>query len=325
MSAICSFPQLQEVVIHGYDFGDELSLMDFFTHTSSNQTLRRFSVYGDMRLVSSNADLGYRTVAFPALELINLHCPLTSINPITTLLRYVAVPSLKSLLVKIKMSSFELIEFLEAQCWIQFFNLIGNVTTNCFKTLRISGHRFEEVDASYSLWKDVNLTVSKFLNLNKLSLEDFTIGAPILHSLHQNDVQKIINTWPGLRYLHLTSCQPFELGFDVLLDIALGLPSLCRLALSMDLQELPSLEAIPLLAHDLDRLELEISSMEPDGIVEVAQCIDKIFPRIASWSFECSNYPAFHHEATSILIALQRARRHEVERASLGMNGVTDE
>ena len=324
MSAICSFPQLQEVVIRGHNSGDELSLMDFFTHTSSNQTLRQFSLFGDMRLVSSNADPGYGTVAFPALESIDLHCLLTSINPITTLLCYVALPSLKSLLMMITMSSVKPIKSIEDQCWIQFFNLIGNVTTNHFKTLQISGHRFEEVDASYSLWKDVNLTVSKFLNLDKLSLEDFTIGAPILHSLHHNDVQKIINTWPGLRYFHLTSCRPFKLGFDVLLDIALGLPSLYRLALSMDLQQLPSLEAIPLLAHGLDRLELEISSMEPDSIMEFAQCIDKIFPRIDSWSFKCSNYPAFHQKATSILIALQRARKYEVKRVSLGMHEVND-
>jgi hypothetical protein len=181
------------------------------------------------------------------------------------------------------------------------------------------------VHALNSPWKDLDLTVSKFPDLDKLSLRSFVISVPILLSLHRNDIQKIINIWPDLQHLELTSCRPFRLGFDVLVDIALGLRNLSQLALSVDLQNLPSAEEIPLLCHGLESLALNISSMPPD-IANFAQSVDKIFPRLdsACWKFNCSEHPDFHNNATRLLVMLQTARRYEAKRACLGidMNGV---
>ena len=301
-----------------HDSDDPSVNTNLFTRISSNRTLRRFSLTGRTRFVSSISDLACEAVEFPSLEHIDLHCPLTSINPIASILESMTLPTLESLLISFDMSVKPTIPF-ENLGWLRFFSSIAKIPTNRFKDLTISSHSYAQEPASH--WKDVGLTLSEFPDLDGLSLEKFNIKLPILHSVNLSDVQKTIKFWPGLRELSLKSCRPSKLGFGVLVDIALGLPNLSDLTLSIDIQELPIPDEIPLLGHSLCRLELEISSMPQPGIMEFAQCVDKIFPGLYFWGFSCSNYPNVQNEATQILNMLKRARGYEAKRASLRLKG----
>jgi hypothetical protein len=158
-------------------------------------------------------------------------------------------------------------------------------------------------------WEHVGLTVSSLPNFDNLTLETFSVTPPFLCSLGRNDLQKIINSWPSLSTLELSSCRPSELDFTALVDIAVGLPHLEHLEIPLDIRDL-SLEGIPLLAHNLQYIDLDTLVPLEDFKV-LAQCIDRIFPYLKS----CSLYHDDHvrwQDASSLLFMLQNARRDEL-------------
>jgi len=171
-------------------------------------------------------------------------------------------------------------------------------------------------------WEHVCLTVSGFPNFDNLNLETFSITAPVLCYLFRIDLQKIINSWPNLSKLELTSCRSFGLDFTALIDIAVGLPHLKDLSIPLDVSRLLNLEGIPLLAHNLQRVYL--GTLVPLKVSEIiVQCVDRLFPYIKHCVFYHGDRLELQ-DVSSLLRMLQNARRDELGRAALGISGVKD-
>ena len=284
VSVICSLSQLQEISIFEDNrferksgrWGGEPALFDlsFFSRLSCKKTLRKFSLHW-LYIIQSDSSIW--TVEFPSLESIDLS--ITTIGPIADFFCHVMVPGLKELSIGLGSSPFgKLIKSTEAQYWNQFFDVIAVATTTHFKNLKIAGNR--SVDFC-ECWKGVGLTVSGFPDFSNLSLETFSIKWPLC-SLGQSDLEKVIHSWPYLSTLALASCWPSELDLMVLVDIAIGLPHLKSLYLSVNKLQCFNQRA-SLLNHNLQYLFLEtfVFVME----FELAQCINQIFPHLKNCIF----------------------------------------
>lgn len=103
-----------------------------------------------------------------------------------------------------------------------------------------------------------------------------------------------------------------------LLDIANGLPHLEHLGIPLDIRGPLSLETIPLLAHNLQSIDVDIFPSK--DFKKSVQCIDRIFPYLKRCSFYHVNDEM--DDASSLLHMLQNARRDELGRATLGITGV---
>jgi len=321
ISTVSSLSRLQGIRFEHKGSGDIPNFdLTFLPTLSCKKTLRKFTLDG-LHVFWSADSLNCGTVEFPLLESIDFGlCFLTSILPITELFRYTMVPSLKTLLFRLAPSPSKLIKSTEARSWHQFFDLLGKATTDHFKILQILGHSSYPAEKIREHWEHVCLTMSSFPNFHNLNLETFSITPPILYFLYRTDLQKIINSWPNLSKLELTSCLPSGVDFTTLIDIAVGLPHLKDLDIPFDLQKPLNFEGIPLLAHNLQHIHLGISVplKVPDILV---QSVDRIFPYLTTLEF----YRGDHlesHDVSPLLLMMQNARRDALRRTTLGISGV---
>lgn len=318
---INSLSRLQGVRLEHNGIGDIPTFdLSFLPSLSCKKTLRNFTLSG-LHVTWSLDSLNCGTVEFPLLESIDFGlCFLTSILPITELFRYTMVRSLKTLLFRLAPSTSKLIKAVEARCWHQFFDLLGKATTDHFKILQIMRHNSYPSEKIREHWEHVGLTVSSFPNFHNLKLETFSITPPILHLVFRFDLQKIINSWPNLSKLELTTCRSSFLDFTSLIDIAVGLPHLKDLDMPLNLQKSFNYERIPLLAHNLQHIQLDTSV--PLKVPEiVVQSVDRIFPHLKG----CAFYHGDHlgsYDVSSVLRMMQNARRDAPRRATLGISGV---
>lgn len=314
-------PQLQGISFEHSGSGDVPTFdLSIFPSLSCNKTLRKFTLDG-LHVIWSADSLKCGTVEFPLLESIDFgRCFLTSIRPITEIFRYTMVVSLKTLLIRFAPSPPKLVKAVEAPYWHQFFDLLGKATTNHFKILQILRHNSYPAEKFREHWEHVCLTVSGFPNFDNLNLETFSITPPVLCYLFRSDLQKIITSWPNLSKLELTSCRPSGLDFTTLIDIAVGLLHLKDLTIPLDVQRLLSLEGIPLLAHNLQRIQL--GTLVPLKVSEImVQCVDRLFPHLKHCVFYHGEQAELQ-DVSSLLRMLQNARRDELRRATLGISGV---
>ena len=316
ISVLCSLSQLQEITLKDNGRGTTpIFDLSFFPRLSCKEVLQEFTLDGEIIWSAGSLDCG--TVGFPLLKYINFRVCFT-MGPIAKLFHYAMVPSLERITIRFGPSPSKLVKAVEAPYWHQFFDRIGRATSNHFKTLEIMLDDFCPPGRTREQWEHVGLRVSNFPNFNIPSLEALTITLPFLRSLNRIDLQKIINSCSSLSRLDVTSFQPSELDFTALLDIADGLPRLELLCIPLDIRGPLSLEGIPLLAHNLQSIDLDIFPSKDVGIL--VQCIDRIFPYLKRCSFY--HVDDLIDDASSLLNMLQNARRDELGRATLGITGV---
>ena len=305
LSAIRTLSHLEKILIEQ----DEESTVDtIFLGLSAKTVLRRFEIHGPgLKIRFPQKFLEHEPVVFPALEYVEIGCDLGGMANVVKLLHNFKFPQLDTLI--LCLFTEEPLKLADARHWREFFDLLSNIATKHLRFLRLYDWAFHDH------WDPLALSVSTLPKLENFALEGFELDGPFLRSIDQEDIERVIHMWPQLTKLSLICYRLPKIDFKALIDIALGLPLLCTLELSIDARDLPELEEIPLLSHGLKYIHLSRSSVKKPK--NFAQCLDILFPHLKSWYFE-SNLENHNdkswREAEEMLPILQRARRDEVRR-----------
>ena len=306
LSPVGAFEQLEELTIHQSPDAQIATVnVEFLQNISARQTLRHLELVGNLKIVPfPTPPIFHNPVPFPALEHIELKCHLT-MDSVTMLLRCATFPVLGCLVIYPDHDS--LLTSDEVGHWHQFFNAIGNATTKRFHTLRVGSIAARS-------------TLSSLPNLSSLSLTTFRAT---ISSLHRHDIVTIIDAWPLLIDLSLFKFdEPPKIGFSILIDIAVGLPHLRNLRLSIDSHDLPNLNDIPVRLHGLDSLQLVLFNSNRRQAWDIMQFVDRLFPHLKCWAIcpvESDDDDAEDwHEEQDIISKLQQARKDESIRIKSG-------
>lgn len=324
LAVLCRFSHLQhlDIDVRASDSQKTPFDLSFLLNSSTVSTLRHFHLSGseDTEIIWA-IDFPNGQLEFSALQSIEVQCAAMSMGPFVKLLRCATFPKLESLTITLLTDSVKPEKTEEAHHWHDFFELLGTVTLKQFKNLKFtsynSGHR-----SAGDFWDTVGLSLYTFPKLDRLSLSSFVVTGPFLQDVGQNDIRKIIKTWPQLTDLGLCCSHSTGIDFLSLIDIVLGLPHLRWLKIPIDASHLPNLEEVPLLCHGLNTIHLRMSSVMDANLF--IQYLDRIFPRLAASSFTSGDELDSEddsddewREAGSLLRILQQARRDEAMRASL--------
>ena len=304
--AVGALKRLEEITVK-YPDGDQTAEVDigFLLNISARPTLRQLSLEGkQLKIVlGSTSCIVHGPIHFPALE---FDCSLTMATVIK-LLRCATFPVLRNLWMCLYAA--EMPD--DAFHWHQFFDVIGNVTTKCFNALQL-------VHLRGTL--SPGCTFSFLPGLSSLSLTTFIFNAPIFNPICRYDIATIINTWPLLDVLSVSfgGSSSSKLEFSILIDIAIGLPRLKHLQLSLDCHSLPDLDDIPIRSHDLHSLHLLIHP-NPRQACNIAQIVDRLFPNLKQpLIYRNPGDSAIWGEVQDLIPILQKARKHESTRIKSG-------
>ncbi len=306
LSAIRTLSHLQKIWIE--QSLEESTVDTIILDISAKTVLRHFEIRSPhLKIRFPQKFLEHEPIVFPALEYVEISCDLGSITNAVNLLRNVKFPQLHTLILRLCIE--EQHKLADARHWREFFELLSNITTKHFRFLKLCASGFHDY------WDPLALGVSTLPKLESFALEGFEMEGPFLRYIDQEDIERVIHMWPQLTKLSLICYRLPKIEFKALIDIALGLPLLCTLELSMDARNLPELEEVPLLSHGLKSIHLSRSSVKKPK--NFAQCLDILFPHLKSWHFESNvenHNDKLWREAEEMLPILQRARRDEVRR-----------
>jgi len=190
ISAICLLSQLQELSILKDDRFEAKSRLEdsstfdlsFFPRLSCKKSLRRFRLdWLHIDWLDASPDSG--TVEFPSLEFIDF----AIFGPIAEFFRYIMVPGLKRLSIKLGLSPSKLdnFKFTEAQCRSHFFDLISRL--DHLKILEIVGN------CSAGTVHSLSLTVSGFPNFGNPTLEAFSVENAESNRTHLDRIRRLLD------------------------------------------------------------------------------------------------------------------------------------
>lgn len=296
-----------------------VSLFTSFAGLPDLQTLEVQNCSSEKFFHSSNtSESDFHKMRFPVLKNLGLTCRWATLLACINSLKDSRLRSLTFYPARSKSNPNE--SHPTAEEWDTFVRLLQENTSNLFESIVIHpphntqpqsgnlarGFRHPEAYPNFrqvfTLWR---------------SLSVLEINFPIFHSISQEDIESIVDAWPRLSRLHLASqaTSPARLNFKALATIALKLPHLTSLRLSVQAANLPDIGEVPVFSHRLAHFE-PYNPFKSDDPLAFAQCFDRLFPFLSTEtsSRHRSSEPSGWVPVLKALRILQQARMDQQRR-----------